>query len=604
MNAGGGPLRAFLLEGREGARLALYYTPVGTPHPLGDVLFAPSFGEEMNRCRAMVSMQARELARIGIGTLVLDPYGMGDSAGEHGAATWSQWREDLRAGIAWLRTYGNGCRTLWGARVGALMASELAALDGGIEQLVFWQPVVDGKQFFTQFLRIRIAAELEQNGGIKSTEELRKMAASAPIEVSGYLVNGQLAREMDALKLPDAASVRVPRVFWGEVLPAADSNVPRANTKVVEAWQAGGLQVTFTKVVGPSFWQVHEREVAPDLIAATTSYLRSQTPTETPQAQAARTPALADARTPALADAPSLLEAPITATTAEYPITFTCESDTLTGVIHRTNERNAKRGVVIVVAGGPQYRAGAHRQFVSHARKLAARGYPVLRFDLRGMGDSAGTYRGFEHSVGDIKAAIDALCAREPQLQEIVLFGECESASGILFFAYRDARVKGVVLVNPWVRTEGGRAEVIMKHYYWHRLTSPEFWRKLASGRLNLVASVSSLATTLRDYWQGRSIRAIGGAALEQADISGLPLPARTAAGLRRFHGPAMILMSGRDYIAREFDATVKSSQAWRGLLEQPRVCRRDLLEADHTFSREPWQEKASDWVCEWLRSW
>src|SRR5262245_16535649 len=200
MNAGGGPLRAFLLEGRGGARLALYYAPVGTPHPLGDVLFAPSFGEEMNRCRAMVSMQARELARIGIGTLVLDPYGTGDSAGEHSEATWEQWREDLRAGIAWLRSHGNGCRTLWGVRVGALMASELAVADGGIEQLVFWQPVVDGKQFFTQFLRIRIAAELEQNGGIKSTEELRKMAASGQnIEVSGYQVNGQLARELDTL---------------------------------------------------------------------------------------------------------------------------------------------------------------------------------------------------------------------------------------------------------------------------------------------------------------------------------------------------------------------------------------------------------------------
>ncbi|HEU4627063.1 MAG TPA: hydrolase 1, exosortase A system-associated [Steroidobacteraceae bacterium] len=592
MNAGGGALRALLLDGRGGARLALYYAPIGAPHPLGDMLFAPSFGEEMNRCRAMVSMQARALAAIGIGTLVLDPYGTGDSAGEHSEATWEQWREDLRAGIAWLREHGNGCRTLWGVRVGALMASELAALDGGIEQLVFWQPVVDGKQFFTQFLRIRIAAELEQNGGIKSTEELRKMAASGQvIEVSGYQVNGQLAREMDALKLSDASGVRAKRVFWCEVLPAADSNVPRANTKMVEAWQAGGVAVTFEKVVGPSFWQVHEREVAPDLITATTHYLKNQ-----------RTTAVAsDAAKPA-SHAASLTETPITSATREYPVLFACAGDELTGMIHR-GRPDAKRGVVIVVAGGPQYRAGAHRQFVSLARKLASRcGYPVLRFDLRGMGDSAGVHRGFQQSAADIRAAIDTLLKHEPSLESVVLLGECESASGILFYAYRDERAQGVVLVNPWVRTEGGRAEVIMKHYYWSRLTSKDFWRKVAGGQFNPIESLVGFFTTVRNYLSGRKLRRV--TADDSADVANLPLPVKTAVGLRRFRGRVLILMSGNDYIAREFDEVIRSSQAWVGLLDDPRVLRRDLEGADHTFSREQWKRQASDWVCEWVASW
>ncbi len=592
MNAGGGALRAFLLEGRGGARLALYYAPQGAPHPLGDVLFAPSFGEEMNRCRAMVATQARELARIGIGTLVLDPYGTGDSAGEFSEATWEQWRDDLRAGMAWLRAHGNGCRALWGVRLGALMASELAAADGGIEQLVFWQPVVDGKQFFTQFLRIRIAAELEQNGGIKSTEELRKMAASGQnIEVSGYQVNGQLARELDALKLPEAAGVRAQRVFWSEVLPAADSNVPRANTKVVEAWQAGGLNVTFEKVVGPSFWQVHEREVAPDLIQVTTSYLYGL-------AQAATTVA----NEAVASGEASLAESPVTLATREYPVLFNCAGDELAGLIHR-GKPGAKRGVVIVVAGGPQYRAGAHRQFVSLARKLATRcGYPVLRFDLRGMGDSAGEHRGFQHSDTDIRAAIDALLKHEPGLESVVLLGECESASGILFYAYRDPRAQGVVLVNPWVRTEGGRAEVIMKHYYLSRLTSKDFWRKVVGGKFNPVESLGSFFTTVRSYLSGRKLRRV--TASDGADIANLPLPVKTAAGLRRFRGKVLILMSGNDYIAREFDEVIRSSQAWVGLLDDPRVLRRDLEGADHTFSREHWKRQASDWVCEWVASW
>lgn len=593
MNPGGVPLRAFLLDGGGGARLAWYYTPLGKPHPLGDILFVPSFAEEMNRCRAMVAAQARELARLGIGTLVMDPYGTGDSAGEFAEATWAQWRDDLRAGIGWLRQHGSGCRALWGARLGALMACDLAAADGGIEQLVLWQPVVDGKQFFTQFLRIRIAAELEQNGGIKSTEELRKMAAGGQIvEIGGYGVNGQLARELDSLRLPDAASLRVPRVLWSEVLPAADSNVPRANVKALEAWQAGGIAVTFAKVVGPSFWQVHEREVAPDLIRETTGFFSAQ---GAASASASAPKALAEG------GPQSLVEVPIAADTREYPVSFECAGDLLAGVIHRAKP-DARRGVVIVVAGGPQYRAGAHRQFVSLARKLAARGYPVLRFDLRGMGDSAGDHLGFQQSDADIRAAIDALLKHEPGLDSVVLLGECESASGILFYAYRDPRARGVVLVNPWVRTEGGRAEVIMKHYYLSRLTSKEFWRKVFGGQFSPLESLRSFGETFRAYMGGRKLRRV--TASDGADIASLPLPVKTAVGLRRFNGQVLILMSGNDYIAREFDEVIRSSQAWVGLLDNPRVLRKDLAGADHTFSRAEWKRQASDWVCEWVASW
>jgi exosortase A-associated hydrolase 1/exosortase A-associated hydrolase 2 len=580
MISGGAGIRTFRLEGSRGALLALYYTPTGTPHPAGDVLVVPAFAEEMNRCRAMVALQARALARIGIGTLVLDPFGTGDSDGEFSEATWSTWRDDLQRGVRWLREKGGGCRTLWGIRLGALMAADLAAEDRGLDRLLFWQPALEGKQHFTQFLRIRIAAELERSGGIKSTEDLRKLAAGGEIiEVSGYRLNGDLARELDALRLPEAARLRHASVIWCEVVPAPDSNVPRGNLKIMEAWQAAGIEVQFERVVGPAFWQVHEREVATDLIVAGTQ--RMSVASVAPQP-------LAPAGPPAMESAEE----------REYPVSFRCDGDELIGVIHR-GRPGVKRGVVIIVAGGPQYRAGAHRQFVSLARRLAARGHAVLRFDLRGMGDSAGEHRGFQHSDGDIRSAIDVLLVRESHLDSVVLLGECESASGILFYAFRDARAQGAVLVNPWVRTEGGRAEVIMKHYYLGRLASREFWRKLASGQFRPLESLRSFASTVAAYLAGRKLRRA--TTDEASDIANLPLPLKTAAGLRRFRGPVLLLMSGNDYIAREFDEVIKSSQAWAGLLDDPRVTRHDLAGADHTFSREEWKKQAQDWVCDWV---
>lgn len=581
-------IHPFYLRGAKGPLLAIYYAPSVETSAVGDILFVPPFAEEMNRCRAMVALQARALSRIGIGTLLLDPYGAGDSGGDFSEASWELWRDDLTYGIDWLRSRANGCHVLWGIRLGAVMAAELAIRDSAIHRLLLWQPVANGKNYFTQFLRIRIAAEMHARDGIKTTDELRKRAAAGEaIEVSGYPIGSNLARELDQVRLPEASALSSLRLSWFEVLPSAET--PSANTKLVENYKTGAVEVDYQSVVGPAFWQLHERTVAPELIDATlkaASAWSDQARNSLPDRSRASRDAESD-------QAPG----------SESALLFKCGQDDLVAILHR-GKPAARRGVVIVVAGGPQYRVGAHRQFVSLARRLAARGYPVLRFDLRGMGDSGGTHLGYQHSEPDIRAAIDALTAEQPQLSEVVLFGECESASGILFYAYQDHRVKGIALVNPWVRTEEGQAQVILKHYYVTRLLSRAFWRKLASGSFNPRASVVSFVQVLRTYFQGRRIAASASAASGYEDMSNLALPLKTGEGLRRFRGQAMILMSGRDYIAREFEEVVASSEAWRGLLDDPRVRRRVLADADHTFSREVWKIQVFDWIAEWLDSW
>jgi exosortase A-associated hydrolase 1 len=284
------------------------------------------------------------------------------------------------------------------------------------------------------------------------------------------------------------------------------------------------------------------------------------------------------------------------------PIAFPCEGDVLLGILHRGNAREPKRALVVVVAGGPQYRVGAHRQFVLLARKLARNGFPVLRFDLRGMGDSGGVHQGFESAESDIGAAIDALQGAEPTVTEVVLFGECESASGSLFYAYKDARVKGLALVNPWVRTEEGQARTYLKHYYARRLLSRDFWRKVFRREFDPFASVRSF---VRIAFKARRYRSsTSDEELDDARFRALPLPERTALGFRRFSGQAFVLVSGRDYIAREFDEAISSSPAWHGLMERTSVKRHDVENADHTFSRREWREEASDLLLSWMNSW
>ena len=82
------------------------------------------------------------------------------------------------------------------------------------------------------------------------------------------------------------------------------------------------------------------------------------------------------------------------------------------------------------------------------------------------------------------------------------------------------------------------------------------------------------------------------------------PLPERMAAGLVRFRGQVLIVLSGSDLTAHEFEDTAAASRAWRRLLAAKRVTRHRLTDADHTFSRRAWRDQVSAWTREWMVSW
>ena len=152
----------------------------------------------------------------------------------------------------------------------------------------------------------------------------------------------------------------------------------------------------------------------------------------------------------------------------EQALTFPCAGEWLTAILSPAAQCASSlrtRGVLVVV-GGPQYRAGSHRQFALLARALAAQGIPAMRFDYSGMGDSSGPARNFEDVDSDMRAAIDRFMAAVPGMREVVIWGLCDAASAALFYAQHDRRVAGLVLLNPWARTPDSHARATLKHYY------------------------------------------------------------------------------------------------------------------------------------------
>ena len=275
----------------------------------------------------------------------------------------------------------------------------------------------------------------------------------------------------------------------------------------------------------------------------------------------------------------------------ELALTIRCKDDELVGIVSKPRVVVGSVGVVIVV-GGPQYRVGSHRQFVKLARHLAAAGVPCMRFDYRGMGDATGEQRSFEHVGADIGVATETLFAHVPALTRVVLWGLCDGASASCYYAAADARVAGVLLVNPWIRTDAGQAGTMLERHYAKRLASREFWHKLLRGRVALVKALRELAVTLRSAAAGPG-----------ASSGSSSLPARMAAALAKSGVPFCIALSGRDFVAGEFERELSKPGAWSALLSSDRcIAVERLPDADHTLSSDTSRNAVAALSVQWVK--
>lgn len=280
----------------------------------------------------------------------------------------------------------------------------------------------------------------------------------------------------------------------------------------------------------------------------------------------------------------------------ETPLTFDCAGDSLVGILHRP--ALPRKLAVVLVVGAPQYRVGSHRQFVLLARDLAAAGYAVLRFDYRGMGDSDGRFVGFESVEDDIRAAIDALCGTLPETQGIALWGLCDGATAIAFYAAKDPRVAAAVLLNPWVRSDISVAQGRLSQHYSGRLLSRDFWLRLAKGEVSIVRSALDFSKTLCTALIGRFAPAH-----PQQDDGTAPLPLRVGNGLLAFQGHVLLILSGQDLTAHEFDRAVLHDKRMKSWTVRPGVTIDRLPTANHTYARLDWRGQVHDWTLAFLRS-
>ena len=241
---------------------------------------------------------------------------------------------------------------------------------------------------------------------------------------------------------------------------------------------------------------------------------------------------------------------------------------------------------LVMFNAGVVHRIGPHRINVKLARALAARGGASIRFDLRGLGDSAAADGRVPHAaqvVEDLRAAMDALQGLAGT-QGFALLGFCSGMMPAIDAARADPRVRALVIHDgfspPTLRSRA--------------LRLAQLWRGRSPRAL--LASARAFAASARAWIQARATPRAHAAA--EAPLAGHAEIVDMLAMLARRGVRVTVLHSGGDFTgvnhARQLrdamgDAGAAVQCAYLGLL-------------DHVVTSVPAQQLFVDTVLAALR--
>lgn len=209
----------------------------------------------------------------------------------------------------------------------------------------------------------------------------------------------------------------------------------------------------------------------------------------------------------------------------ERPISFKVGQDDLFGILHVPDVPEGHRPdlAVLFVHSGSRGRLGCTFHYPFMARELARRGYPVLRYDPPGLGDSTGTVevgptQDFYCSIqsgrylNDTLAAIEEL-RRLVRPRNIVLLGVCGGAITALGATAVAEKVAGAALLSVPVMLDFSRQDLAdripaqyARKYFWsvyrHKLFSASAWWRLLTLQSEVVWMREHVAAALRSTRQ------------------------------------------------------------------------------------------------------
>jgi dienelactone hydrolase len=542
-----------------------YHPPAGTRRAGGVVLCNP-LGDDLVRAHRPLRHLAERLAAIGFPVLRFDYRGTGDAAGdEHEPARVAGWLSDIARAIDELRRRGGVASVaMVGYRAGATLAAAVAAGRDDVSDLVAWSGHPSGGAFVDDAVRThRLHRKLEPHafdGG---------PALAGGEEALGFFLTDETMRDLRAVDL-----ATLPRRSLRALVVAPPGD------KVAAALE--GFAVERRQIPADRFAIVppHQGPLPAEALAAIVTWLDEGRP----ERSEGDLPAI-EAR-----------EAPID---GEEPHRI---GGRLFAVLHRPAARRPELPAIVLLNAGCVPRFGAHRQYLPLARRWVALGFPVLRLDLSGIGDSPAATGAPENITYPPSAAADVATAltwmtAETGADRFVLAGLCSGAD-IAFAGAGDPRVDGIVMMNPrtFLLHDLDAVESFKgARWYQEAMFRRESWTKLLRGDVDLLRVARTLAPKAARLVRQRVERLLASGGREAAPPS---VPER----LRHLclQGIDVLLVvaphdPGVDYVDANHAAEMRALRQVTGFR------RAEIAGTDHTFTALWAQRRVADLVTEHL---
>ncbi len=488
----------FFSNGRACVRW-LHRPTLGMPLRDVGVVVCNPFGYEALCAHRSLRHMAEEAAARGFAVLRFDYVGTGDSAGDDlEGDQWSDWLGSVKAAVRELRARtGVGRVCLLGVRLGASLAAAAAVDDPDVAGVALVAPIASGRPWLRELRALQ--ATMGRAAGPP------EFALPEGVQESVGLMIGPATRTM--LESIDLAAL--PGRLPVELLLVDRDDRPSLDT-LAEVWRMGGSRVRHAVLPGfvEMMFDPHEAIVPTRIVEELMEWLEATFPMcERPRDQAAHEAEIGS-MAPSSSGGGSGVEV---ATGVRERLHLFADRARLFGVVSMPPNSRPKRAMVLLNSGA-NHHIGNGRMYVKFARRLAADGWLVLRYDVSGIGDSR-THDGAPenevytpHAVGDLAAALELL-RQEYAPERIEAMGLCSGAYHAFKGAAAGLPLDGVTVVNPLVFFWKPGMSLAYPAFqmvqaaaqYQQSVMQASKWLKVLRGQVDLGAVVSVVAHRVRD---------------------------------------------------------------------------------------------------------
>ena len=423
------------------------------------VLLIPPLFEERKATLPLLAALSRTLAQNGALTARCDVAGTGHADGGFEDLTPALWQGGLLATAEFLRSLAPGVPLfVVGVRISCAWAAWVSREVPGVAGVVFIAPA-QGPRLLRQLAQRSAVNQMSTHGRalLPPGKIAAEVEAGRTLDLDGYAVTPALYRALEAQAIQPCACQAL--------LLATPHDGPDA--------QACGA----TKTVAinlPAFWNTVGHVDTSPIVDAVCGWLAGQ------QEGVSK---IFDV-TP-------------------HPSAFALAS-TL-GTLHgfRYAPANAPRSKVLFIHGWSGDGTGPHRMYVKLARRLVASGCLCHTFDLGGRGDSDGVHgaASIASMAADARVAFEHLDSFAPGAPSLVV-AMCSGSKVALLLAAEGVKADlALFSAEPLGALRDGRRVAWRKlchalGSYAFKLTQPQTWKKLFTGKVQAAGVRSALASS------------------------------------------------------------------------------------------------------------